>query len=1263
MNDAFESRLANPHARRVLVVMLGWAFAAVSPEVGALTYYRAVPVPEFLFPGGFRPVPTLGNGLSNDGTVVGTAGAGAWAFKWSPFGGVSDLGYTPYGHFTSISPDGRHIVSGGFDANGVAMPVVNGVAASSFYDGVKAPGFAYAVNDNGWVLTQSTVNSRSMQLLRPGGPAVDFGAAGFQTVFSHSAVSNSGWVTGTLCDAQCSFGVGMTWSEATGLQTFQGLPGANSHTEARAVNDSGWVVGTTSAGLEGNILSGGFLYNATTANFQFLPGFEEAADISSGGTIVGTLKNGHAGLMQSGSVVDLNAVALGVASDLFLAVGMAINDRGQILVRSAVDPDAPVPATGPTGVFTYLLTECQRCGQIVPNPVPAGQRLDIGADWFQPFNAEVFINEGTLTFQSLSSPFENRPGARLENRGSLQWLAGAPAVNHGDVVNTATGLVRIESPWQNSMLGAIVNRGQMVVQGPDAKLVNEGGWLNEGGTVRLLQGTVTNAGVFRLDSSSLEVGGDSNFVNGPQGIIRTTDAFIGTGPQSTFANLGTMIVGSPGDVIGNEVRMSGTWTNGSSAGATGPDVPLLHTRGTTTVTLSQGTFINAAGRTLIDSGSRWTAAAASEFTVTGGSVDVVNSGLLETTADASFNVLGGGLSVLSGGRLKVDHGAVLGTGRMAVAGPGSRIELSGGVLHNFGGTVDVGPGGEVAGPGTYRQLSGTTMVNGTLDGASNEFFGGVLKGAGKIRGTTTIGSDVTIAAGNSPGTLTIQGETFLRGAVIEIEIADPRRFDRLVIDGPLHIETAPVVDAGANPVGQRATRVVLKPLAGYTPDLNDSFTWLVAANRSGVENLVFDTSALPADWRGIVSGDATGISVWNDAAEAISGPNDAGKTFTVAAGALRYNDGHFRNAGDLVVAGSLANRPGATLQNGEPFVNVAGTVRVLEGGRLSNRGSILSTGCSTLDACLHNAGTLVNYGDGVLTAGAASPSGVAFTNTGRFESAGTMTVSTGDLVNRGRFQVFGSVQMGDGHILHTAFDENNRSLLYDEQGNPRLDASGNTVQPPVFLVASGARMEGAAGYMQNGGFREAVTQVDGVLQAARIDINGGMLQGAGTVQGQVTVNFSLVAPGNGVGTLTLDGDALLLGNEYLFEVADVTHFDRIVVTGRADLQGGKFLISLAPGMAPASTLSFELLGVQGTLVEGSPYTWILDTTDASGGTVVLADSDGFRDASLSGWQVDFAQGRLSVSAVPEPGGLWLLLGGLPLLWVRAARRGRTVSWA
>jgi len=102
-------------------------------------------------------------------------------------------------------------------------------------------------------------------------------------------------------------------------------------------------------------------------------------------------------------------------------------------------------------------------------------------------------------------------------------------------------------------------------------------------------------------------------------------------------------------------------------------------------------------------------------------------------------------------------------------------------------------------------------------------------------------------------------------------------------------------------------------------------------------------------------------------------------------------------------------------------------------------------------------------------------------------------------------------------------------------------------------------------------------QVNGTLATAMLPVApAGRLGGVGRIVGDVRMDGTL-APGNSIGTLTVQGNYVQgAGSSYLAEVSADGRSDRLDVSGQARLNGGRLVVSAAPGDYWLGQ-SFELL--------------------------------------------------------------------------------------
>ena len=157
-----------------------------------------------------------------------------------------------------------------------------------------------------------------------------------------------------------------------------------------------------------------------------------------------------------------------------------------------------------------------------------------------------------------------------------------------------------------------------------------------------------------------------------------------------------------------------------------------------------------------------------------------------------------------------------------------------GVMNNEGsisntGTVLIASGATLASTGTYTQSAGATVVDGSFSSSTAiQINGGMLSGNGVIQGDVAMNG--TLSPGNSPGTLTINGNyTQLAGGTFSAELAGltpGTLYDQLVVSGTAALDGTLDVTL----------------LNGFTVQVGDRFVLMTFADETGK----FSTLNLPA---------------------------------------------------------------------------------------------------------------------------------------------------------------------------------------------------------------------------------------------------------------------------------------------------------------------------------------------------------------------------------------------------------------------------------
>lgn len=1170
-------------------------------------------------------------------------------------------------------------------------------------------GAAFAANASGMVVGVSTNAAGqygSVLWSGGGGPTfIDISTGSRPGSFlagrSSLAVNDAGMVVGGTNTLQ-------TWSAAQGRTDLGGLALAISSSGAD-INNAGRIVGTSTFG---DLSQRGFIYNPDTVSFSILTGLGGAGDsaawaLNERGDVVGL--SGRVGRVDSratlwrpeGEVVDLNNLRFTNLSGVRLQTAVDINNRGQILV-SGMRVDSAGQITD-TGLRHWVISQCARCGQIVPYPNPAGTMLDVGADWYDAHNDLTFFNQGIL---NVHTALLNKHGAVLRNQGLLSITGGLAGrlLNEGRLVNDAGAQLHIDGYISNRRLAEVRNAGNITL-GSHALVLNDGFWEQSTGVTQIAGGIFGNSNWFGLRGGEFHQT-DGSFDNHANADFYAVGALVDV---RRFENRGSAQIGRIGiDGLATVLRVNGQWINGTLGGNGPDDLPTWMSTANADVTIRLGSFVNDSGRTELLAGSRWRVEQDAWLRVKGGSMRMASGSELLLTADAgklSIDIFGR-LMLESGSRLQSDAPVEVGSrAEVQIAGAfalgngwnhagtllvqaGGRLQGSAGSgLVNDNGLVHVQLGGEVLGLGSFAQIAGTTMVDGVLRAGSLYIEGGLLSvpvggqafgasfvqvagttivngllqapelhfqsgelgGSGTLRGNVFMSNGVLPApqlhVGTSPGTLTVDGDMSLDGADFELELGD-RAQDLLIVTGNLMLGRL---------------NVALKPHGSYRPDLDDSVGFIRAASitqMAGGSQVSVDTSALGSGWaQQFVLSDSR-LQTTLDRPDAYElGDVAASTTTRVEPGAWGYSrnlrvDGLLEVAGRMTHrAGSIDFETGSVIDIGRLFINSGGTLSVLSGGVFSNRSEV------------QNFGQILNAGLFLNRAGAELGSSGLIRNDGVLNNDGLITLNFGTAHNLGLWEERGRLVVGPQAVFENtgqvqiAGELVNQGLIVNA-GQLRVQA-GATLTGASAATASAvpASASTSAGIYQQRGITSALTRVDGVLSQDRIDIIDGALEGTGRVVGALNLNAGTQLRPGGIGEaghLTLEGDVVLSGG-WIELAAGPDGSGLLSVKGSLRFTAGTgLLLVIQPGYAPAPGTRLELIDVEGVLTDANLLTANAVYRDSTG-VLYLWSAPADQVASF-GWEGQrFAFG---VSAVPEPQ-VWLMwMTGLLAAFMFGRRKNR-----
>ncbi|MDZ7750206.1 MAG: filamentous hemagglutinin N-terminal domain-containing protein [Gammaproteobacteria bacterium] len=702
------------------------------------------------------------------------------------------------------------------------------------------------------------------------------------------------------------------------------------------------------------------------------------------------------------------------------------------------------------------------------------------------------------------------------------------------------------------------------------------------------------------------------------------------GDDATFGSL-RVVSGSLGGTADFVVSGAFDWAGGDIAEGSGGET--LTTQGSVNLT----TGLKTLARDWVSEGA---------VVWSGGGLELGAPGSLRTiNLNDSFEIQGD---------LSLTDGALGGSG-IIVGSEGSLRKTSGAgtasiapVVENLG-TVGVDSGTLALWPGFSNSGGVEVEAGASLAVSDGEVFGGMSNSGTVIGGGTLAVSTLDTAGGTfipvdglatqGVGVLTIDGDVnWGDGNQLDIDLAGSGGIpgvdnDQLAITGVLNA-TGSAQDLGT---------LDLNAAGGFVAALGDTFDVMTCGSGCDVE---FATVNQPADFTVDLSqgpslvqlnvasegeGCTGGSICWTGDGEdglwttaenwsLLTLPDAADEVFIDLGGGTSVvvdNGSHtissVFSAEDLLFSGGSLTISGAAEFTGPVTVN-GGTLELngsstavdvdLLAGSLQGSGELATSGTvrwlgGSLDTTLANAGTLLLNGSGSLE------------GTGRLRNlaSGLVEKTLGG-------PVIVSVPVDNEGGTWSDLDADAGDDIFLAGGGAHSGAfqvtAGNVVLTGgVHAFADGADVGGAG----TSGVDGATVQVDGgtVTFANGLTLSSGLLQGTGTVVGNVDNPGGTVSPGLSTGILAIEGNYDQgPGGRLLLEVAGVepgtTGHDQLQVSGTASL-GGTLELQLDPGFDPTGR-TFELVtygNVGGSFSDVLNQPADFDLLGLSGGGVIALE--------------------------------------------------------
>ena len=729
-----------------------------------------------------------------------------------------------------------------------------------------------------------------------------------------------------------------------------------------------------------------------------------------------------------------------------------------------------------------------------------------------------------------------------------------------------------------------------------------------GGVTGSISGDVIDDGALEFNSSDAvtfadTISGSGALVMSGSGTLAldgNSSAFTGT----TLVDNGTLLVGS---VAGNGADLGGDVAVASGAtlgghGTIGGNVDIAGG-----AHLAPGTGIGTLG--------------------IGGDLTLAQNAQLDYefgAPGADFSTPGSGDSVVVGGNLTLD-GAALNVTNAGGMGPGlySLFSYSGTLTETNGG---IGFGTVPAGQTLSLQVLTTDKQINLIDsaGLTLNFWNGnglatatSMGGGGGTWSTTSMNwtdasASVTAAMqpqpgfaifGGAAGTVTVDNTD---GAVSATGLQFAS--DAYTLRGDTLTLVGNGTDAPGIRVGDGSSAG-----AGYTATIDN-----VLAGSDGIAKTDAGTLVLTADnvFSGGVAIDGGALSVSRDA-----NLGDAGNALTLDGGLLQVtgtaftgttrdivfgsNGGGFdiADAGNVFTVQQQLDGSGAFVKAGAGTL-VLGADNTFSGDTTIGAGTLqLGTGGTTgsiVGNVVDNGVLAVDRSDDVTFAGVVSGTG-ALHQLG----AGTLVLTAGNSFSGGTVIGSGTLQLGDGGTsgMITGNVVDNGALAFDRSDDiafaGAISGSGALLQQgggKLVLDGDSSAFAGSTD-VQSGTLQVGSVAGNGAVLGGDVEVAAGAtLGGLGTIGGDV-VNSGTVAPGAGIGALTIAGDYTQTADGRLqIDVQADGQADQLLVGGNATLDGSTLVLAANGAWQPRTDYTILTAGgtVSGTFATATSSLLFLD---------------------------------------------------------------------
>ncbi|MDA7476525.1 autotransporter-associated beta strand repeat-containing protein [Candidatus Pelagibacter ubique] len=786
------------------------------------------------------------------------------------------------------------------------------------------------------------------------------------------------------------------------------------------------------------------------------------------------------------------------------------------------------------------------------------------------YSGSTTINAGTISVAS-SANLGATPGSAdadniIFNGGTLNTTASFTLGANKGITMTGAGTIDIDAGTTLTYAGSITDSGTLTKAGT--------------GTLSL-SGSSDNSGGILVSAGKIEIGNNASLGTG----TITLNGGTLSSDSTTARTLDEAIAISSSSILGDATNTGKITLSGNSTFS-----------GTNTLTansdieLSGSVDLGSATQTFsVDSGKIATLSGA----ISSGAISKSGDGTLIISADNDY---ASGTTV-SAGTLRVSGRGDLGTGSLTIGASGTldlRNTLAVASLEISGaGSGNRITNGDADGTTANLTVSGTSTLNGAVN----------TDGTQTYSGTTILGSDVSLTgstvslAAISGGTnaLAISGNLDLSGAASSLTT--------LSVSGTSDIG-ADVTTTGSQTYTGATTFSASSTLTGSTVNFGSTVDGgnnnIIISGNADIDGAITNTAALSVQGVGSTSnigadittagvqflGNATLSGAGNRTVTSTGGSDITFYGITGASKGLTVDGGFQLSTNDATGLASLSVTGASTLA---ADVTSTGTQSYDGTTTLSSGDRILTASTVTLNSVTGGSNALTVTGnldlDGAvsgvtnMSVSGTSNIGADVTTTGTQSYTGTTTVSASSTLIGTEISA-AAIALNDDLEIRNSSDSTLASVIsgtgaLTKSGSGALTLRGVNTFDGDLTVSAGTLYAGLAADSGNQVIENNVT------------VSGGTLSGGATIGGNVTVATANLAPGNSIGTLTIDGNVTLGDNSTTTIEFNDTTSDKVVVSGNITLAGALVLEPANTTYSDATFTIFDGSGGSGNSLSGT----------------------------------------------------------------------------